>query len=71
MLLDETLIKLLTLILVLRGYSARQLNLFCNEEKLHFFNFNTYSRIILCARGHYFMYVEGKHQGHGIAFSDF
>ena len=45
--------------------------LFCNEEKLHFLNFNTYSRISLCARGHYFMYVEGKHQGHRIAFSDF
>ena len=40
--------------------------LFCNEEKLHLFNFNTYYRI----RTH-FMYVEDKHQGHQIAFLDF
>ena len=32
---------------------------------------NTYSLISLCARGHYLRYVEGKHQGHRIAFSDF
>ena len=31
-----------TLILVLR-FSALQFKLFCNEENLHFFNFNTYS----------------------------
>ena len=59
------------MILVLRGYSAWQLKFFCNEEKLHFFNFNTYSRISLCAKRHFFMYVEGKHQGDWIAFSDF
>ena len=43
----------------------------CSEEKWYFFNFNTDSRISLCARAYYFKYVEGTHQGHGIAFSDF
>ena len=60
-----------TLILVLRGFSALQFKLFCNKETLHFFNFNTYSRISLCAREHYLRYVEGKHQCHRIAFWDF
>ena len=60
-----------TLILVLNGFSAFQFKLFCNEEILHFLNFNTYSRISLCARGHYLRYVQGKHQGHRIALSDF
>ena len=64
-------LKFSTLILVLRGFSALQFKLFCNEENLHFFNFNTYSRISLYARGHYLRYVEGKHQGHLIAFSKF
>ena len=59
-----------TLILVLRGFSKLQFKLFCNDEKLHFFNFRTYSRISLCARGHYLRYIEGKYQGHRIAFSD-
>ena len=44
---------------------------FVMEKKNDLFHFNTYSRISLCARGHNFMYVEGKHQGHRIAFSDF
>ena len=43
----------------------------CNVEKWHFFNFNTDSRIRLCVMAHYLMYVQGKHQGHQIAFSDF
>ena len=38
---------------------------------LYIFNFNTYTRISVCARVHYLRYVEGKHQGHRIAFSDF
>ena len=46
-------------------------NCFVMKKKYIFFNFNTYSRNSLCARGHYFMYVEGKHQVHRIAFSDF
>ena len=43
----------------------------CSEEKWHFFNFNTDSRISLCVRAHYLKYVNGTHQGHQIAFSDF
>ena len=42
-----------------------------SEEKRHFFNFNTDSRITLCVRAHYLKYVKGTHQGHRIAFSDF
>ena len=38
-------LNFLALILVLRGFSALLFKLFCNDEKLHFFNFNTYSRI--------------------------
>ena len=30
----------------------------CSEEKLHFFNFNTDSRISLCVREHYLKYVK-------------
>ena len=60
-----------TLILVLRGFSDLQFKLFCNDEKLHFVKFKTYSRISLYARGHNLRYIEGKHQGHRIAFSDF
>ena len=33
---------------VLRGYSAWQVKIFCNEEKKHFFNFNADSRISFC-----------------------
>ena len=58
---DETLFKLVDTNNVLRGFSALQFKLFCNEEKFHFFNFNTFSRISLCAMGHYLRYVEGKH----------
>ena len=36
-----------------------------------FFQLQRSSRISLCARAHYLRYVEGKHQGHRIAFSDF
>ena len=42
-----------------------------------FFNLNRDSRISyvpgisLCARAHYFRFVQGRHQGHRIAFSDF
>ena len=43
----------------------------CSEEKRHFFNFNTDSRISLRVRAHYLKYVKGTHQGHQIAFSDF
>ena len=50
-------------------FSAWQFKMVCNEEKRHFFNFNTDSRISLCAMSHY--HVEGRHQGHRIAFSDF
>ena len=40
-------------------------------KKTHiFFNLNTYSRISLCAGAHFLRYVEGKHQGHRIAFLD-
>ena len=45
--------------------------MFCSEEKWHFFNFNTDSRISLCVGAHLLKYVEGKHQCHRIAFSDF
>ena len=45
--------------------------MFCSEENWHFVNFNTDSRISLCARAHYLKYVKGTHQGHRIAFSDF
>ena len=38
--------------------------MFCNEEKWHFFNFSTDSRISLCARAHYLRHFDGKHQGH-------
>ena len=47
------------------------LKMVCNEEKRYFLNFNTDSRISLCARSHYLRCVEGRHQGHRIAFSDF
>ena len=43
----------------------------CSEEKWHFFNFNTDSRISLCVRAHYLKYVKGTHQGHLTAFLDF
>ena len=36
-----------------------------------FFQLNTDSRIRLCARAHHLRYVEGKHQGHRKAISDF
>ena len=45
--------------------------MFLDEEKWQFFNFNTESRICLCARAHYLRYVEGQHQGHQIALSHF
>ena len=60
-----------TLISVLRRYSAWPFKMVFNEEKLLFFNFKTDSRISLFANAHYSRYVEGGHQGHGIAFSDF
>ena len=60
-----------TLILVLRGYSVCQFKMFCNAEKWHFCNFNTYSRNSLCDRTHYLRYVKRKHQGHLKEFSDF
>ena len=60
-----------TLISVVRGYSAWQFEMFCDEEKWDLFTFNTYSRIFLCASAHYVRYVEGKHQLHLKAFSDF
>ena len=34
-------------------------------------NFNTDSRISLCVRSHCLRHVEGRCQGHRIAFSDF
>ena len=40
----------------------------CSEEKWHFFNFNTDSRISLCVRAPYLKYVKGTHQSHQIAF---
>ena len=43
----------------------------CSEEKLHFLNLNTDSRINLYVTAHYLKYVKGTHQGHRIAFSDF
>ena len=43
----------------------------CSEEKRHFFNFNTDSRISLCVSAHFLKYVMGTHKGHGKAFSDF
>ena len=36
-----------------------------------FFNFITDSRINLWVSAHYLKYVDSKHQGHGVAFSDF
>ena len=43
----------------------------CSEEKWHFFNFNTDSRVSLCVRTHYLKYVKGTHQGHRRAFFGF
>ena len=54
-----------------RENSIPTTNKVCGGYNYIFFNFNTYSRISLCARGHIFMYVKGIHQGHGIAFLDF
>ena len=41
-------------------------------KKNDFFSTSTQTlQISLCARAHYLMYAEGRHQGHRIAFSDF
>ena len=53
---------MLTLIFDVRGYSAWQFDMFCNEEKWDLFNFNTYFRISLCTSAHYLRYIKGKHQ---------
>ena len=41
------------------------------KKMTFFFNFNTDSRISLCARAHRLRYVEVKLQGHRIGFSGF
>ena len=43
----------------------------CSEEKWHYLNFNTDSRISVCVSAHYLKYIKGTHQGHQVAFSDF
>ena len=67
----KNLLNFLKLISVLRGYSASQLKMVCNEEKSYFLNFNIDSRISLCARAYNSMYVEGRHQGHRMAIAEF
>ena len=57
MLFDKELIKLFDTDIGFQRVSALQFKLFCNEEKLLFFNFNTYPRISLCARVNYLRYV--------------
>ena len=71
MLFDEKLIDCLTLTSVLKEVSTSQIKMVCSEEKYHFFNLNTDSRISLCVRAHFLKYVKGTHQGHRIAFLDF
>ena len=51
--------------------STWQIKIVFSEENLHVINFNTDSRISLCARAHYLEYVKETHQGHRITFSDF
>ena len=64
-------LNFLTLTLVLKGFSTEQIKIVCSEEKWHFFNFNTDSRISLCVRAQYLKYVKGTNQGHRIVFLDF
>ena len=64
-------LNFLTLISVWKGYSARQFEMVCIEEKWHFVNFKTNSGISVCARANYLRYVAGRHQSHRIAFSNF
>ena len=71
MLFDETLIELFDIDISFKGFSTWQIKMVCSEEKWHFFNFNTDSRISLCVRVHYLKYVKGTHQGHRKAFLDF
>ena len=62
MLFDETTIE--TLITFLKGYYRGQFEMFCFEENVCFFNFNS-----RCSRAH-LRYVKGKLQNYQIAFLD-
>ena len=54
MLFDETLIELFDIDIGLkRIFYLTDIEMVCSEEKWHFFNFNTDSRISLCVRAHY------------------
>ena len=71
MLFDEILIDFFNNDIGFKRIFCLQFKMFCNDEKWQFFNFNTDSRISLCAKAHYLRYVESKHQGYRKAFSDF
>ena len=63
MLFDKTLIELNILL--------DSIKCFVMKENDIFFNFNTDSRINLCASAQYLRYVEDNHQGYRLTLSDF